>query len=201
MSSEQPSQSRRGSGRGGTKRGGGGSGRGGRGGLETSAGGVVIGGEPGRELVATIVPVRRSPDGARVLCLPKGHIDPGENALQAAVREVREEAGVVAERIADLGEIRYHYRREGRTVSKSVLFFLFAYVSGDTCDHDDEVETADWMDLRAALTELSYEGERTTIARALSLLEGGSPPRRAGELPSPPASAGDATLREPPQDR
>jgi 8-oxo-dGTP pyrophosphatase MutT (NUDIX family) len=137
---------------------------------ETSAGGVVLRGEAGQEQLVAIVPVRRSPSGARVLCLPKGHIDPGEDALQAAVREVREETGVSVELIADLGEIGYWYRREGKTVSKSVDFFLFRYVSGDLADHDDEVEQARWVDLRQALSELSYEGEREIVAKALHTL-------------------------------
>jgi len=87
---------------------------------ERSAGGVVVHG--GQTLV--IVPRRRAADGSRVLGLPKGHIDPGESPLQAAVREVREETGVMAELVRDLGEVRYWYRREGRLVPKSVLFYL-----------------------------------------------------------------------------
>jgi 8-oxo-dGTP pyrophosphatase MutT (NUDIX family) len=135
---------------------------------------VVIRGEPGHEQVIVVVPVRRAPDGSPVLGLPKGHIDPGENALKAATREVREEAGVVAERIADVGEIRYWYRREGRTISKSVSFFLFRYVSGDVADHDDEIVQARWIDLREAREQISYDGERKAIERAIELLEGES---------------------------
>lgn len=131
----------------------------------------MIRGEPGREQVVVIVPFRRASDGARVLGLPKGHIDPGEAAPEAALREVREEAGVVAELIHELGEVRYWYRRDGRTIAKSVVFFLFRYLSGDTSDHDDEVEQARWIDLHAALTELSYEGERDMIARTVTYLD------------------------------
>jgi 8-oxo-dGTP pyrophosphatase MutT (NUDIX family) len=131
----------------------------------------VIRGEPGREQVVVIVPFRRASDGAPVLGLPKGHIDPGEEAPEAALREVREEAGVVAELVHELGEVRYWYRRDGRTIAKSVVFFLFRYLSGDTSDHDDEVEQARWVDLRAALTELSYEGERDMIARTVAYLD------------------------------
>ena len=60
---------------------------------EFSAGGVVVRGD---ELVA-IVPTRRAADGSKVLALPKGHVDPGETPIEAAVREVREETGIVAE--------------------------------------------------------------------------------------------------------
>jgi mutator protein MutT len=130
---------------------------------ERSAGGVVVRGEE----TLVIVPRRRGADGARVLALPKGHIDPGETALQAAVREVREETGVDAEPLRDLGEVHYFYRREGRTVPKSVVFFLLRYVSGNTDDHDDEVEEARWMALAEAADALTYEGEREMVRCAL----------------------------------
>jgi 8-oxo-dGTP pyrophosphatase MutT (NUDIX family) len=134
---------------------------------ESSAGGVVV---RGSELVV-ITPTRRAANGTRVLGLPKGHIDPGETAPQAAEREVREETGITAELVAELGEVRYWYRRGGRTIPKSVVFFLFRYVAGDTADHDDEVEEARWISLREARTALSYAGEREMVERALVLLE------------------------------
>ncbi len=137
---------------------------------ETSAGGVVLRGDPGREQVAAIVPKRRAADGSSVLGLPKGHVDPGETALQAATREVREETGLVAESLGELGEVRYFYRRDGRTVGKSVRFFLFRYVSGKTSDHDHEIEEVRWIDLREARTMLTYDGEREMIERALARL-------------------------------
>ncbi len=137
---------------------------------EISAGGVVV----RDKQVVVIVPTRRAGDGSHVLALPKGHIDPGENALQAATREVREETGILAEPIRELGQTRYWYRREGRSVGKTVTFYLFAYLSGDTADHDHEVLEARWIDLREALTELSYEGERKMIELALEHLHEGA---------------------------
>ena len=134
---------------------------------ERSAGGVVVRGEQ----VVVIVPTRRASDGSRVLALPKGHIDPGENALQAATREVREETGIVGEPITELGETRYWYRRDGQTIPKSVCFFLFSYVEGSTDDHDDEVEEARWIALQDAQSELSHTAEREMVARAAQYLE------------------------------
>jgi 8-oxo-dGTP pyrophosphatase MutT (NUDIX family) len=135
---------------------------------ELSAGGVVV---RGQEAIA-IVPDRRAADGKSVLALPKGHVDPGETTLQAAIREVREEAGVEVEHIADLGEIRYWYTRGGRRIAKTVEFFLFAYLSGELEDHDEEVQEARWMPLKQAQRSLSYPGEREMARRAIALLAG-----------------------------
>jgi 8-oxo-dGTP pyrophosphatase MutT (NUDIX family) len=133
---------------------------------EFSAGGVVVRGEQ----VIVIVPTRRAADGSRVLALPKGHVDPGETPIEAATREVREETGIVAEPVCELGESRYWYRRDGRTIGKTVQFFLFDHVDGDTADHDDEVEEVRWIDLREALTALSHTAERDMIELALAHL-------------------------------
>ena len=123
----------------------------------------------GEELVA-IVPTRRAADGSRVLALPKGHVDPGETTIQAAIHEVREETGIVAELVCELGESRYWYRREGRTIGKTVAFFLFTYVEGDIADHDDEVEEVRWLALDEAQAALSHDAEREMVALALAYL-------------------------------
>ena len=131
---------------------------------EASAGGVVV--RDGE--VVVIVPRRRAADGTRVLGLPKGHPDGDETLLEAATREVREEAGVEAEPREQLGEVHYVYRRRGQPVSKTVTFFLFDYRSGDPSDHDHEVEEARWIPLAQAARELTYEGERDMVSRVLA---------------------------------
>jgi 8-oxo-dGTP pyrophosphatase MutT (NUDIX family) len=131
---------------------------------EFSTGGVVVRGEE----CVVIVPTRRAADGRKVLALPKGHPDAGETAEDAALREVREEAGVQAHVVEPLGDVRYWYQREGRRIAKVVRFFLLEYVSGEVEDHDHEVERACWMPLAQAARELTYAGERDMAARALS---------------------------------
>ncbi|HEY3019372.1 MAG TPA: NUDIX domain-containing protein, partial [Solirubrobacteraceae bacterium] len=93
---------------------------------EFSAGGVVVRGDD----TIVIVPVRRAANGRAVVALPKGHIDPGETPIEAAAREVREEAGVEAEPVEKLGDVRYWYQRSGRRIAKQVAFFLCEYRSG-----------------------------------------------------------------------
>jgi 8-oxo-dGTP pyrophosphatase MutT (NUDIX family) len=133
---------------------------------EFSAGGVVLRGEE----VLVIVPTRRAADGSRVLALPKGHVDPGETPIEAAEREVREETGVLAAPVCELGEARYWYRRDGRTIGKAVAFFLFSYVEGDIADHDDEVEEVRWIGLAEADQTLSHAAEREMVALAEAYL-------------------------------
>ncbi len=137
---------------------------------EFSAGGVVVNGD--REIVV-IVPTRRAADGSRVLALPKGHPDGSESSAEAALREVREEAGVEAEIVGPLGEVRYWYQRGGRRIAKVVEFFLLRYVSGDVGDHDHEVEHARWVPAAEAVKTLTYAGERDMVREALSRIERG----------------------------
>ena len=114
-----------------------------------------------------IVPTRRAADGSKVLALPKGHLEEDESAADAALREVREEAGVVGRLVDRLGDVRYWYMRDGRRIAKVVSFFLLEYVSGDVADHDREVEHARWLALERAARELTYKGERDMASRAL----------------------------------
>ena len=123
--------------------------------------------------IVVIVPTRRAANGAKVLALPKGHPDGRESSAEAALREVREEAGVDAEIVDSLGEVRYWYQRGGRRIAKSVEFFLLRYVSGDVGDHDHEVEHARWVPATEALETLTYAGERDMVRRALSQVQRG----------------------------
>lgn len=137
---------------------------------EFSAGGVVL--NDAQEIVV-IVPTRRAADGSTVLALPKGHPDGRESPAEAALREVREEAGVEAEIVGSLGEVRYWYQRGGRRIAKVVQFFMLRYVSGDLDDHDHEVEYARWVPAIEAAETLTYAGERDMVREALSRMERG----------------------------
>ena len=135
---------------------------------EFSAGGLALRRFRGREFVAAV----RVKDG-RVLALPKGHIDPGESAADAATRELREEAGIDGRLVEKLGDVKYWYSRDGDRVMKVVSFFLFRYRSGSVRDHDFEVDSAEWVPLEDAPRLLSYRGEREMAKAALSALSAG----------------------------
>ena len=113
-----------------------------------------------------------------VLALPKGLVDPGEKAEQTALREVREETGVVAAMVTKLGDIKYVYARswgDGQRVFKIVSFFLLQYLSGEIDDIAPEmrveVRRASWISLDEAPRKLAYRGERDMVKRAQQYLQ------------------------------
>ncbi|HNV26526.1 MAG TPA: NUDIX domain-containing protein, partial [Nitrospira sp.] len=87
------------------------------GGLVRSAGGVVL-----RSQDVLLIRVSDM-KGRPVWSFPKGRLDAGETAAQAAVREVREETGWSCRIDADLSMTEYWFQREGRRFRKTVVWF------------------------------------------------------------------------------
>lgn len=170
---------------------------------EISAGGVVIRNKDGVWMMAAIelpkdelskselskdeptVPAQL-PSGKRgvrpkpktVVCLPKGLVDSGEKALEAALREVREETGITAVPITKLGDSKYVYVRswgDGERVFKIVSFYLLRYESGRIDNIADEmrieVARAIWVRLEDAPKLLAYRGEKQMARQALEYVK------------------------------
>ena len=135
---------------------------------ELSAGGVVY--RRTDDQIDVALAARRTRRGELAWGLPKGAIEPGETRERAAIREVLEETGLVAEIEADLGEIRYFYVWEGVRVRKRVHFFLMRATGGDVSQHDSEMEDVRWFTISTALRRAAYRGERDVIERAAGRL-------------------------------
>ena len=106
--------------------------------------------------------------------LPKGLVGRGESPEETALREVREETGLVCETVAPLETIEYWYfsKGGGRRVRfhKNVHFFLMRYRSGDVKDHDDEVNEARWVKLDEAVEMLAFKSERKILEQAREMI-------------------------------
>ena len=114
-----------------------------------------------------------------VWALPKGKIDAGESAVDAAVREVREETGVEGHLVEKLGDVRYTYTAtwepvKGERIFKVVSFFLLTAGRGRIGEIDEamrvEVDEARWLPLDDAPRLLTHKGEREMAARAIERL-------------------------------
>lgn len=162
---------------------------------EISAGGVVLRQIAGVWHVALIEPEKSEPQkesprpaaksapsprkrSRAVFTLPKGLVDPGEKAPAAAVREVLEETGIVAEPVTKLADNKYVYVRkwgDGARVFKIVSFYLMRYVSGEidnlAADMRIEVKRALWVALSDASRQLAYSNERKVLRQAQDHLE------------------------------
>lgn len=148
---------------------------------EISAGGVVLRETAGVWHIALIEPQKEALPAAKparqrvrsVLCLPKGLVDPGEKSEAAAIREVFEETGLVAEIVTKIVDLRYVYVRtwgDGERVFKIVSFYLMRYVSGEidavTNEMRIEVKRALWVPLELAPKQMAYSGERKVVLQA-----------------------------------
>jgi 8-oxo-dGTP pyrophosphatase MutT (NUDIX family) len=115
-----------------------------------AAGGVVV--RDGRVL---LVHRARYDDWS----LPKGKLEPGETWEQAAVREVREETGVRATVVRELGSTRYDVDGEPKEVR------WFRMETPDEPRAQMEVDEVRWAPVADAAGLLSYDGERELLRR------------------------------------
>jgi 8-oxo-dGTP pyrophosphatase MutT (NUDIX family) len=138
---------------------------------EFSAGAVLVRRLRGRWMVAAIRPGGKPPG---VWALPKGRIDPGEQAEATALREVAEETGAHGHALGKLGDVKYWFNWEGERVFKVVSFFLVRYEGGRLGDippeHQHEVAEARWLPLDEAPALLAYRGEQEMAEQAAARL-------------------------------
>ena len=138
--------------------------------IQISAGGVAFR-ERGDQIEVALISVG---EDARWQ-LPKGLVDKGESTEAAAVREVREEAGINTEVIARIDKVEYWYlwNEDGRRIRyhKFVYFYLLRYKSGDVGDHDDEVNEARWVAIDDAMKMLAFENEKKILKKATELID------------------------------
>ena len=125
--------------------------------MHYTAGGVVIG--PGNKVIV----VSQSGDS---WSLPKGHLEPGEDEEQAAVREIQEETGVFDVKIIDkLGEyergrIGKHGQGENLQQMKHITIFLCITNQEDLKPIDPENPEAIWLPVSEVADRLTHPKDK-----------------------------------------
>ena len=117
------------------------------------AGGLVVR-RAGDNHELLIVSSRRDPS---LWVLPKGHIEAGETAEQAALREVREEAGVDGDLVAPIGDVSF--TQHGREVR--VSFFLIRY--RQDVPSNGEGRRIRWCAYDEAMSLIPFEATRGIV--------------------------------------
>jgi 8-oxo-dGTP diphosphatase len=105
---------------------------------------------------------------------PKGLIGDnhkGETKEETAVREVKEETGVVGKIVKELEPTIYWYRFKNQKIKKTVYYFLMEYISGDIKDHDFEMEKVEWLPIDEVEKRLTYKSDKEVWEKALEILK------------------------------
>ena len=104
------------------------------------------------------------------LGFPRGSIEQGETEKQAARREVKEETGLDVEFLDSFRDvIHWFYRREGETVSKTLILFL-AEAKTDQVTVSDEHVGYKWLTFEQAIDQLKFENPRRVLRKAQDFL-------------------------------
>lgn len=140
-----------------------------------TAGGVVA--DPQGMLLVIERDVDREGETIHEVRLPKGHIDPGESAEEAALREVLEETGYRGVAIAsDLGVAHSEYTFRGARHWREERYFLMRLCSPrrdapSPMSPEEALFTPRWLPPAEAEAAMTYPSEREFIRRARQHLD------------------------------
>jgi len=130
-----------------------------------SAGGVVYKEENGRRLWLLI-----QPKDTERWQLPKGWIEEGEENQAAALREIKEEAGVSGEIIDKIDKISWWFVQNGEKIYKTVIFYLVKAQKETNSFDKKEVARIAWLPYNQAYRKLTFKSEKEILEKGREIL-------------------------------
>jgi len=132
-----------------------------------SAGGIIFWRNNNDILVCV---VRRK--GKNIWIFPRGRLEVNENMENAVIREVKEEAGVIAKVIRKIGVINYSFYspHDKKIYDKEVHFYLLKMSKHEKFVPNDEIQEVKWITIEEALNILSYPQEKEMLSKALKYI-------------------------------
>jgi 8-oxo-dGTP pyrophosphatase MutT (NUDIX family) len=101
----------------------------------------------------------------------KGKMEKGESPHETAIRETKEETGIIDTKFLENfeGWIEYDFQFEGELVHKKVVFFL-----GETKTKNVKIShehlNYTWMDYAEAMEKTTFDNAKTVLSKSYSLL-------------------------------
>jgi 8-oxo-dGTP pyrophosphatase MutT (NUDIX family) len=110
---------------------------------------------------------------------PKGHVEPGEDDLAAAIRELREETGINSvEVIAGFRqEILYFFRHRRRGLIRKTVTYFLARTDSPQITLSEEHIAGEFVAFEKAVTQVTFASDREVLRQAHSYLRGCPTPR------------------------
>jgi bis(5'-nucleosidyl)-tetraphosphatase len=138
---------------------------------ESSAGGVVF-----RSAEQPLFLVIRDSYGN--WGFPKGHLERGERAATAALREVMEETGLRSLKlIGAIATIEWYFRLHGDLIHKNCQYFLMETDAVDTQPQESEgISACRWATLGEARDLIPYDNARVVLQQAYDMIVTGQAP-------------------------
>jgi bis(5'-nucleosidyl)-tetraphosphatase len=103
---------------------------------------------------------------------PKGHVEKGEDEIQTALRELKEETGIGNVKIMEDFHhlISYNLLKEGKIISKEVVFFL-GITNQEKVSISSEHQNFVWLQYESAYERLTYENAKKTLKKAFVFIK------------------------------
>jgi len=121
-----------------------------------------------------VLALRRGPHGRNVGSWETVHgtIEPGETPVQASLRELREETGLVPEKFYNLSRTEAFYQHKTDELALIPVFAAFV-ASGASVKLSAEHDRAEWLKARDAAARFAWPRERRAMDDILSIVGGG----------------------------
>lgn len=100
---------------------------------------------------------------------PKGHMEEGENEIQTALREVKEEVGLEVEIDEEKRyTLNYIIRDE---IDKTTVLYIARPKSEEVIMQESEIENIKWCDFDEALNTLTFENWKEMFKKVIKDIE------------------------------
>jgi dATP pyrophosphohydrolase len=122
-----------------------------------------------------VLALRRGPHGRNVGSWETVHgtIEPGETPVQASLRELREETGLVPERFYNLSRTEAFYQHKTDELVMIPVFAAFV-ATGASVKISAEHDRAEWLAAGDAAGRFAWPRERRAMDDILSIVGGGN---------------------------